>query len=152
MANFYFNVQGPLDRRQLILDESLKWHQLAFDVDIELNWIAEKKHIVSSKDTGRSLTEALNAQKKHDQLEVEVSTHEPRVNAILHKGKELIGDKHMSSKWIHEKCDELESNWKDLKVGVRRRKALLDWAVKCEQFLSDVAEVEFWIGDKQQQV
>lgn len=109
-------------------------------------------HVVNSQDTGRSLTEALNAQKKHDQLEAEVSTHEPRVMAISHKGKDLIAANHMSSKFIRNKCDELDKSWKDLKHGVRGRKSLLDWAVKCEQFLADVAEVELWIGDKQQQV
>ncbi|KAI6189412.1 Karst [Aphelenchoides bicaudatus] len=145
-------LQDPLDRRQRILEESLKWHQLAFDADIELNWIKEKMHVVNSQDTGRSLTEALNYQKKHDQLETEVSTHEPRVMAISHKGKDLIAANHMSSKWIRAKCDELDGSWSDLKHGVRRRKSLLDWAVKCEQFLADVGEVELWIGDKQQQV
>lgn len=72
--------------------------------------------------------------------------------AISQKGRELITDNHMSSKWIRAKCDELDSSWRDLKSGVRRRKSLLEWAVRCEQFLADVAEVESWIGDKQQQV
>lgn len=33
-------LQGPLEKRRAELDESLKWHQLAFDADVELQWIA----------------------------------------------------------------------------------------------------------------
>lgn len=32
-------LQVPLERRRAELDESLKWHQLAFDADVELQWI-----------------------------------------------------------------------------------------------------------------
>lgn len=35
-------LEGPAAARRAALEESRKWHQLAFDVDCELQWIAEK--------------------------------------------------------------------------------------------------------------
>lgn len=89
------------------MDESLKWHQLAFDADVELQWIAEKRQIVESKHIGHSLTEATNMLKKQDQLDAEIATHGPRVEATVVKGEQLIRAHHMSSKFIKAKCSEV---------------------------------------------
>ena len=73
LLSFRFNaLEGPCADRRAALEESREWHQLAFDVDCELQWIAEKVPTASSEDTGRTLTEALNMMKKHEQLEAEV--------------------------------------------------------------------------------
>nr|CAD2197398.1 unnamed protein product [Meloidogyne enterolobii] len=40
------SLHEPLERMRAELDESMGWHQLAFDVDVELQWIGEKKLIV----------------------------------------------------------------------------------------------------------
>ena len=63
-------MKGPALRRRAALEESLKWHQLAFDIDCELQWIAEKEPIAASTDSGRSFTEVTNMMKKHEQLRV----------------------------------------------------------------------------------
>lgn len=64
------SLKRPANDRRLALEESLKWHQLSFDVDCEMQWIAEKVPIAASKESGRSLTDATNMLKKHEQLQV----------------------------------------------------------------------------------
>lgn len=64
-----------MKERRFTLEESLKCHKLAFDIDCEMHWIAEKEPMAASDDTGRSLTEAKNMQKKHEQLEVSSFLH-----------------------------------------------------------------------------
>lgn len=64
------SLKEPARLRRAALEESQKWHKLSFDVDCEMQWIAEKVPIAASEDSGRSLTEATNMQKKHEQLEV----------------------------------------------------------------------------------
>lgn len=98
--------QDPLNRRRIILEESLKWHQLAFDSDVELQWIEEKR-LAESRNLCRSLTEATNMLKKHDQLDTEVATHQSRVESILQNGQKLIKGKHMTSVDIQQKCDQV---------------------------------------------
>lgn len=71
VGTFRFESQRkPAKDRRTALEESLKWHQLSFDIDCEMHWISEKVPIASSEETGRSLTETTNMQKKHEQLEV----------------------------------------------------------------------------------
>lgn len=50
-------LQEPLDNRRCVLDDSLKWHQLAFDADVELQWINEKRLVAESRSLRQSLTE-----------------------------------------------------------------------------------------------
>lgn len=45
--------------------------------------------------------------KKHDHLNAELTTHEPKVNAILKSGHNLINAKHTFANSIKEKCDEV---------------------------------------------
>ncbi|KAI6229996.1 Spectrin repeat-containing domain protein [Aphelenchoides fujianensis] len=145
LVDRFNRLREPLDRRQEVLEESLKWHQLAFDADVELQWIAEKRHVVAAGDSARSLTEATNARKKHDQLEAEVAAHQPRVTATLRTGDALVAAKHMAATAIRRKCDELDAAWRALNGGVVKRRALLDWALRRERFFADSAEVEAWI-------
>lgn len=103
-----FNLlHEPLANRRTLLEESLKCHQLSFDADVELQWIDEKRLIVESKILGRGLTESLNMLKKHDHVNAELTTHEPKVNAILESGNNLIDAKHTFAKSIKEKCNEV---------------------------------------------
>lgn len=81
------NLEGPASARRAALEESRKWHQLSFDVDCELQWIAEKKPIAASEDTGRNLTEALNMMKKQDQLEAEVHQHSGHIEGTIAQGR-----------------------------------------------------------------
>ncbi|KAI1720497.1 spectrin repeat domain-containing protein [Ditylenchus destructor] len=149
-------LQDPLDRRRLLLEESLKWHQLAFDADVELQWIQEKFLIADSRDVGHSLTEVTNLLKKHDQLDAELAAHEPRVVTALKKAEELFKNSRISSALIYDtlksKCDELSNTWNRLKEAVEGRRELLEWALAKEQYLFDLAEIESWIAEKHRQM
>lgn len=45
--------------------------------------------------------------KKHDQLNAELTAHEPKVNAILKSGYELINAEHTFATLIETKCNEV---------------------------------------------
>ncbi|KAL6743755.1 hypothetical protein Aduo_016762 [Ancylostoma duodenale] len=151
-------LQGPAAARRAALEESRKWHQLAFDVDCELQWIAEKKPIASSEDTGRNLTEALNMVKKQDQLEAEVNQHSSNIEATIAQGESLIRGGHKAATQIKAKCEqsdnsypeeeELAGAWTHLAQLVKRRRQVVDWGVKEQQYMFDAAEVESWMNEK----
>ncbi len=134
--------------RRAALEESCKWHQLAFDVDCELQWIAEKRPIVSSDVTGRSLTETINLSKKHEQIDLEIVGHEPQIDGTLAKGQELIASKHYAKDDIKAKCKELSVGWYSLKQQAAARRVLLGWALKEQQYLFDATEVNHWNSEK----
>ncbi|ETN74189.1 hypothetical protein NECAME_13133 [Necator americanus] len=134
------DLGGPASARRAALEESRKWHQLAFDVDCELQWIAEKKPIASSEDTGRNLTEALNMVKKQDQLEAEVHQHSSNIEATIAQGEALIRSGHKAAPQIKAKCEQLADAWRNLTQLVKRRRQVVDWGVKEQQYMFDAAE------------
>ncbi|KAE9418301.1 hypothetical protein Angca_009245, partial [Angiostrongylus cantonensis] len=142
------NLEGPVCIRRDALEESRKWHQLSFDVDCELQWISEKKPIAGSEDTGRNLTEALNMVKKQDQLEAEVQKHSGHIEATIAQGESLIRVGHKAAGQIKTKCEQLAGAWAHLIQQVRRRRQVVDWGVKEQQYMFDAAEVESWMNEK----
>lgn len=52
------------DRKQK-LQESLQWHQFAFDADSELQWIKDYLPAAASTDYGKNLVDAQKMHKKH---------------------------------------------------------------------------------------
>ncbi|CAD6193236.1 unnamed protein product [Caenorhabditis auriculariae] len=144
----YDGLRGPAADRRKALEESRLWHQLAFDVDCELQWIAEKKPIASSEDVARTLTEAFNIVKKQEQLEAEVQQHSVHIDETLAQGQKLIQRGHSASKHINAKSSELTTAWEELKVLLQRRRRVVDWGVKEQQYLFDAAEVESWMNEK----
>lgn len=63
------SLKEPAARRRLQLEGSRKFHQFVFDVDCELQWVAERRPAAASENFGASLTDAVNLNKKHEVLE-----------------------------------------------------------------------------------
>ncbi|CAI4223262.1 unnamed protein product [Auanema sp. JU1783] len=148
LLNRFDQLSGPAADRKLALEESRKWHQLSFDVDCELQWIAEKKPVASSEDTGRTLTESLNIVKKQEQLEAEVNQHSSHIENTIGQGESLIRSGHRASAHIKAKCEELSNAWRNLNDLVKRRRAIVDWGVKEQQYMFDAAEIDSWMNEK----
>lgn len=60
------SLQEPAAARRRALEESRRLHQFLFDVDCELQWIGEKRPQAANAQPPQSLTQALNAHKKHE--------------------------------------------------------------------------------------
>jgi spectrin beta len=122
-------LQSPLERRKAELEESLRWHQLAFDADVELQWIGEKLVGAQSQQLGRSLTDAQLLMKRQEQLSAELDCHQQRVADLLDTGKQLAKDGHICRVEIEQKCDELATAWAKLTGAVAKRRKHLSWAL-----------------------
>ncbi|KAK0410555.1 hypothetical protein QR680_005192 [Steinernema hermaphroditum] len=144
------DLQEPSLARRHALEESRKWHQLAFDVDLELQWIAEKRVIADSEEVGRSLTQSLSLLRKLEQLEAEVAAREPYIQTALKNGDLLAESGHSAKKQIAEKCRNLSTAWAGLNAAMGRRRVALDYGHRKEQYFFDVAEVESWLLEKSQ--
>ncbi|PVD25646.1 hypothetical protein C0Q70_13305 [Pomacea canaliculata] len=135
------------DRKQK-LQESLQWHQFAFDADSELQWIKDYLPAAASTDYGKNLVDAQKMHKKHQDLDREIQGHQPNIERVLVTGERLLNDKHSNSKAIKDKCQELQLSWDDLLKKSKNRKKNMDISLQTQKYLSEVAEVEAWINDK----
>ena len=57
-------LQSPMKQRREKLEDSLRWHQLNFDADGELQWIKEHRPAATSTDYGKNLNDAQNLHAK----------------------------------------------------------------------------------------
>uniref|UniRef100_A0A915LTC5 SH3 domain-containing protein n=1 Tax=Meloidogyne javanica TaxID=6303 RepID=A0A915LTC5_MELJA len=150
------SLHEPLERMRAELDESMGWHQLAFDVDVELQWIGEKKLIVECPQFGHSLTEVQQLVKRHEQLTAELDCHQPLVTELLNKGGKLANadgiNKHSCHQEIDAKCLELSNSWKKLMELSAKRRNLLNRALSREQLLFELSEAENWLSEKNKQL
>uniref|UniRef100_A0A914LZG0 Uncharacterized protein n=1 Tax=Meloidogyne incognita TaxID=6306 RepID=A0A914LZG0_MELIC len=150
------SLHEPLERMRAELDESMGWHQLAFDVDVELQWIGEKKLIVECPQLGHSLTEVQQLVKRHEQLTAELDCHQPLVTDLLNKGRKLADsdgiNKHSCHQEIDAKCSELSNSWGKLMEISAKRRNLLNRALSREQLLFELSEAENWLSEKNKQL
>ncbi|KAJ8309236.1 hypothetical protein KUTeg_014110 [Tegillarca granosa] len=146
--NRFEKLKPAVAKRKNRLKDSLHYHQFKFDADEEIQWIKEHLPAAASTDYGKSLVDAQNLHKKHQKLELEIQGHQPIVEKVGNRGEKLIDEKHVNSKAIKDKCQELQLSWDDLLNKSKIRKKNLDLSVQIQKYLSEVAELENWINDK----
>lgn len=91
------NLDAPMKGRRRELEEALKYHKFAFEIDAELQWVKEHLPLVTSESLGQNLHQAQNLYKKHKKLEEEIAGHQPVVDNVLETGQGLVEVKHPES-------------------------------------------------------
>lgn len=138
----------PANRRREALDEALKFYKFGFELDAELQWIAEHLRLASSEALGQNLHQAQNLFKKHKKLEAEIVGHQPVIEKTLQAGQSLVDLKHPESKKIKELCANLQEAWVDLNEKAENRAQKLELSLKAQQFFFEANEVESWLNEK----
>lgn len=144
----YHSLHEPMTIRNDNLEDSLLLHQFLRDVDDETQWFAEKEPMAGSKDLGNNLTAVQSLQKKHQALESEISSHEPIISAIIHRGQQMIQNGHFANAEIESQCNNLQAKLVQIRDLARvRRLRLLD-AIESQMFYAEANECELWIREK----
>ncbi|XP_074140888.1 spectrin beta chain, non-erythrocytic 5, partial [Sminthopsis crassicaudata] len=141
-------LQGPLAIRGQQLQASVEVHQFYHLQGLEITWI--KEHMLSASCTtcGKSLDAAQRLLYKHKELQAEVTAHQIQMQKVLASGQSLAACGHPSAGDITERCQELESSWRELKEACEGRARELQHSVAFYQYLLDVADLEGWLGEK----
>ena len=144
----YHSLHEPMTIRNDNLEDSLLLHQFLRDAEDETQWLAEKEPLAASKDLGSNLTAVQSLQKKHQALESEISSQEPIISAIIHRGQQMIQNGHFANAEIESQCNDLRSKLVQIRdLASVRRLRLLD-AVESQMFYAEANESESWIKEK----
>lgn len=144
----YHSLHEPMSIRSDNLEDSQLLHQFLRDADDELQWVAEKEHVLSSNDLGKNLIAVQILQKKHQSLESEISSQEPIISSLAHRGQQMIQNGHFASEEI-EKCYRLvQTKLAAIRDLASVRRLRLSDAIDSQIFYSEVNEVESWINEK----
>ena len=142
-------LQGPKDARALALRQSMEFHELNFGLAREMEWVAEKRTIVAAPVEVTSLQQAQSQGKKHRKLEEEVRHHQVVIDKVIASGAQLAEDPRYGRE-VAANSGALTTAWADLLEATKARGAVLAALLRAQEFYFEVAEVENWIGDKNQ--
>merc|ERR1719347_742959 len=141
-------LRTPCKNRKEALNQSMKFHEFNFDLQRELEWIAEKVTIISAPVEIQSLQQAQSFCKKHKKLEEEVNNHSVVVDKVVESGKMLSGPNYADE--VISNTANLTNAWNNLLAAIETKGSQLKLMLTAQQFFFEVAEVESWIGDKVQ--
>lgn len=148
LQNQFKNLKQPIAQRRDALDESLRLHKFIFEIETELQWINERKPLVSSDTMGQNLYQAQSMDKKHKKMQAEIEGHQSMITKTLTSGHNLIEQNHPEKGKVQESCMELEQAWNLLQEKADERAKKLELSLKAQQYLSDASEIESWLSEK----
>ena len=137
----------PTDKRKSALNLSLKFHEFNFDLQRELEWIAEKITIISAPQDIQTLPQAQSSDKKHKKLEEEVKNHSVVVDKVMKSGANLASSPE-HAKDVMDNSKKLTEAWDNLLEAIQIKASQLKLILTAQQFFFEVVEVEGWIKDK----
>lgn len=137
--------------RKAALADAIDLCRLKQDVQDEEQWIRERVPNATSTDLGTNLISAINLQKLHNALELEVGVRQKSsIEALATFGRDLIAKKHPHSVFIKQMMDAVGKSWHALKAHVSTRKSGLENALLMQQYIVDANEMESWLVDREQ--
>jgi spectrin alpha len=144
----YTKLKGMATARKAKLGNSHTLQLFFHDLDNEDTWIKEKKLLLGSTDYGKEMTGAQKLKKKHQRLENELNSHEEKIKKLLTQGERLSLEDKYAQPEIEQRCNDLQTNWKELRGLASARKQKLEDSLAYHQFKVDADEEESWISEK----
>ncbi|XP_029028882.1 spectrin family protein isoform X3 [Betta splendens] len=145
----FSNLQEPLKLRRQRLLASKEAHQFNRDLEDEILWVKERMPLATSTDHGKDLPTVQLLIKKNQTLQKEIQGHQPRIDDIHKRGKtqsQVDGERHSV---LEERLVELKDLWDQLIAETDKRHARLIEANRAQQFYTDAAEAEAWMGEQE---
>jgi len=145
-----------LRNRRARLELSLGLHQSFQEMNDIQNTMDTLKQRLRSDDYGRHLMGVEDLLQKHNLLEADIKTIEERVHKAIEKANDAIAEnpqlnnyRPADPKVVNEKINELKVSFDELNKLARFRKNKLEESKRLWHFISDIAEEDAWIREKQ---
>ncbi|XP_060544187.1 spectrin beta chain, non-erythrocytic 5 [Pantherophis guttatus] len=104
--------------------------------------------LVSSKDCGKELLEAVELLQKHKLVASQISSLEESIMYIAAKTEDIIQRKPLKSEILQAKYQMLHQLHQNLQDSCQRRQHQLEGALKLLEFFHECKEEEKWLSDK----
>ncbi|XP_078121361.1 spectrin family protein isoform X4 [Sander vitreus] len=145
----FSNLQDPLELRRQRLLASKEAHQFNRDLEDEILWVKERMPLADSTDHGKDLPTVQLLIKKNQTLQKEIQGHQPRIDDIHRRGKTQSQVDGERQSVLEERLVELQDLWDQLIAETDKRHARLMEANRAQQFYTDAAEAEAWMGEQE---
>ncbi|KAM5236514.1 spectrin alpha chain, erythrocytic 1 [Ctenodactylus gundi] len=129
--------------------QALNFYQYFLECDDILDWIKEKKSIVTSTELGEAWERTEYLHKKFEEFQEELSARKGRVDEVNRYANRCTEENHPDLSSIKSEQDEVNAAWEDLcNLALERRKTLSD-AADLQRFKRDVNEAVQWMEEKE---
>uniref|UniRef100_H0W5L2 Spectrin alpha chain, erythrocytic 1 n=1 Tax=Cavia porcellus TaxID=10141 RepID=H0W5L2_CAVPO len=129
--------------------QALKFYQYFLECDDILEWIEEKKSIVTSTELGEAWERTEFLHKKFEEFQEELSARKGRVDAVNKYANECAEENHPDLPIIKSKQDQVNAAWEELCNLALQRRETLSSAADLQRFKRDVTEAIQWIKEKE---
>ncbi|XP_029703766.1 spectrin family protein isoform X1 [Takifugu rubripes] len=149
VTDTFANLQEPLNLRRQQLLASKEAHQFNRDLEDEILWVKERMPLATSTDHGKDLPTVQLLIKKNQTLQKEIQGHQPRIDDIDRRSKtqsQVDGERQSVQE---ERLGELQDLWNQLIAETDKRHTRLIEANRAQQFYTDAAEAEAWMGEQE---
>ncbi|CAB1316083.1 unnamed protein product [Coregonus sp. 'balchen'] len=153
VTDSFSQLQDPLNQRRQQLLASKEAHQFNRDLEDEILWVKERMPLATSTDHGKDLPSVQLLIKKNQTLQKEIQGHQPRIDDIqthrrgMSPGQEEVDGERQSA--LERRLVELRDSWAQLIAETDERHARLVEANRAQQFYTDAAEAEAWMGEQE---
>uniref|UniRef100_A0A8B9KFJ9 Spectrin beta chain n=1 Tax=Astyanax mexicanus TaxID=7994 RepID=A0A8B9KFJ9_ASTMX len=146
VADSFTQLQEPLNQRRQQLLASKEAHQFNRDLEDEILWVKERMPLATSTDHGKDLPSVQLLIKKNQTLQKEIQGHQPRIDDIQAHGRSMDGERRAD---LDGRLSELGEEWSRFISETDERHSRLAEANRAQQFYTDAAEAEAWMGEQE---
>uniref|UniRef100_A0A667X541 Spectrin beta chain n=1 Tax=Myripristis murdjan TaxID=586833 RepID=A0A667X541_9TELE len=149
VTDSFSKLQDPLKMRRQQLLASKEAHQFNRDLEDEILWVKERMPLATSTDHGKDLPTVQLLIKKNQTLQKEIQGHQPRIDDIHRRGRtqsQVDGERQTA---LEGRLVELRDLWAQLIAETDERHARLIESNRAQQFYTDAAEAEAWMGEQE---
>ncbi|XP_034523569.1 spectrin alpha chain, erythrocytic 1 [Ailuropoda melanoleuca] len=149
LVSRFEGLKEPLSTRKKKLIDLLRLQQICRDTEDEEAWIQETEPSVASTYLGKDLIVSKKLLNRHQVIQDNIASHEPRIQAITEKGNKMVEEGHFAAEDVASRVKSLNDNMESLQARAARRQNDLEANVQFQQYLADLHEAEAWIQEKE---
>ncbi|XP_054419326.1 spectrin alpha chain, erythrocytic 1 [Pteronotus mesoamericanus] len=142
-------LKEPLATRKKKLIDLLHLQQICRDTEDEEAWIQETEPSAASTFLGKDLIASKNLLNRHQVIQADIASHEPRIQVITERGNRMVKEGHFAAEDVASRVKSLNENMQSLQTRAARRQNDLETNVQFQQYLADMHEAEAWIREKE---
>ncbi|KAL4238363.1 Spectrin beta chain [Mactra antiquata] len=140
-------VEASAEKKDKLTDayQALQFNRIVDDL---LVWMDEVENQFMSEDHGKDLSTVKNLLKKHQMLELDITTHQEKVQDVIDAAQVFKEAKHFMNKELQARAKEVQDRYASLDEPCTIRRDNLTEALHMYQFYRDVEDELSWINDK----
>ncbi|XP_022415244.2 spectrin alpha chain, erythrocytic 1 isoform X2 [Delphinapterus leucas] len=149
LVSQFEDLKKQLANRKNKLIDLLLLHQIYRDTEDEEAWIQETEPSAASTYLGKDLIASKNLLNRHQVIQANIASHEPRIQVITERGNKMVEEGHFAAEDVASRVKSLNENMESLQARAARRQNDLEASVQFQQYLADLHEAEAWIRERE---